>query len=500
MVINQKKLAQSLEVLHKLRDENKTAIRSSDLTRTHRERLLASGWIEEVIKGWYIESKPNQTQGDSTGWHISFWGFCIDYLNYRFGDNWCISPEQSMVIHAEGRTIPEQLLVRSNKGDNTPILLPHGKSLMIIKTKMPAESEIEIIDGLRVYSPANALLATSSDFMENNILNAKVVSTKIKSPSSLVKLMLKLGKVSKAPQLINLFESTKQQVLALEIKDLLIQAGHKVTIKDDQTSGLTKTDNTPPYCKRLQLMWEEMREPVISCFPPSPDSEIDITTYLKAVEDSYINDAYHSLSIEGYRVTRELIDKIRSGEWDPILSPTDIGTNDALAAKGYSLAFQQVKKSIEKMLNGENSGLVAKKDHQLWFREMFLPNTQAGILSQNDLIGYRTNPVYIGRSNHVPPNHIKVSEMMNTFFELLIAEKNAAVRVVLGHFIFVYIHPYMDGNGRIARFLMNLMLASGGYQWTVIPVEQRDLYMQSLETASATGDIVPFARFLGKMV
>ena len=101
---------------------------------------------------------------------------------------------------------------------------------------------------------------------------------------------------------------------------------------------------------------------------------------------------------------------------------------------------------------------------------------------------------------HIPANHIKISEMMNTFFELLIAEKNAAVRVVLGHFIFVYIHPYMDGNGRIARLLMNLMLASGGYPWTIIPVDQRDIYMQALEAASVDRDIVPFAKFLGKLI
>ena len=50
--------------------------------------------------------------------------------------------------------------------------------------------------------------------------------------------------------------------------------------------------------------------------------------------------------------------------------------------------------------------------------------------------------------------------------------------------IFVFVHPYMDGNARMGRFLMNTMLASGGYPWTVIPVESRDEYMQSLEKAS----------------
>jgi Fic family protein len=51
---------------------------------------------------------------------------------------------------------------------------------------------------------------------------------------------------------------------------------------------------------------------------------------------------------------------------------------------------------------------------------------------------------------------------MPAFFELLREETEPAVRVVLGHFVFVYIHPYMDGNGRIGRFMMNLMMASGG--------------------------------------
>jgi Fic family protein len=58
----------------------------------------------------------------------------------------------------------------------------------------------------------------------------------------------------------------------------------------------------------------------------------------------------------------------------------------------------------------------------------------------------------------------------------------------------------MDGNGRMGRFLMNAMLASGGYPWTVIPVERRIDYMQALESASVDSDIEPFAQFLGGLV
>jgi Fic family protein len=66
--------------------------------------------------------------------------------------------------------------------------------------------------------------------------------------------------------------------------------------------------------------------------------------------------------------------------------------------------------------------------------------------------------------------------------------------------MFVYIHPYMDGNGRIGRFLMNTMLASGGYPWTVIPLNEREEYMSALEAGSVSKNIEPFSRFLSKLV
>jgi Fic family protein len=101
---------------------------------------------------------------------------------------------------------------------------------------------------------------------------------------------------------------------------------------------------------------------------------------------------------------------------------------------------------------------------------------------------------------HVPPNPIAVRDVMPVFFEMLTEETEPSVRIVLGHFIFVYLHPYMDGNGRIGRFLMNVMLASGGYPWAVVPFERRDAYMAALEDASVRQNIAPFADFLARLV
>ena len=87
---------------------------------------------------------------------------------------------------------------------------------------------------------------------------------------------------------------------------------------------------------------------------------------------------------------------------------------------------------------------------------------------------------------------------METLFDLLAREPEAAVRAVLGHHLLVFIHPYFDGNGGIGRFLMNAMLASGGYPWTVIRLEQRAQYMAALEAASVGGNIKPLAKFIAR--
>lgn len=173
---------------------------------------------------------------------------------------------------------------------------------------------------------------------------------------------------------------------------------------------------------------------------------------------------------------------------------------DAMAARGYWQASQKVRDSIIKILDGNNSGSVADSDHGDWFRELFAPSVAAGIINVSDLAGYRNAQVYIGGSLHVPLNVEAVRNAMPVLFELLENETEASVRSVLGHFIFVYIHPYMDGNGRMGRFLMNVMLASGGYPWTVIPVEERTKYMEALEKASVEQDIIPFTKFLAHHV
>jgi hypothetical protein len=66
-----------------------------------------------------------------------------------------------------------------------------------------------------------------------------------------------------------------------------------------------------PYAGRIRLMWQQMRGAVIERFPASPGRAKNIDVYLKHVQGVYVTDAYHSLSIEGYRVSPALIERVQ---------------------------------------------------------------------------------------------------------------------------------------------------------------------------------------------
>jgi len=503
MATPHEKLAESLEVLHELQVKGRIAIRSGDLSRTDRERLVRSGFLLEVMKGWYVPARPDETQGESTAWYASFWDFCAAYLESLKGADWSLSPEQSIALYAENWTVPKQLLVRSNKARNNITLLPHGTSLLDIKAKLPATGEQASKNALRIFALPSALIACSAEAYRQNPADMRVALSMIRDASEVLEPLLSGGHSVIAGRLVGAFRNIGRQKIADDILATMRAAGYDVRESDPfelpSPMPLQSRENSPSV-NRIRIMWESMRETVIEHFPLPPGTVQDLSGYLKQIEEVYVTDAYHSLSIEGYRVSPELIDRVRQGSWNPDLNDRDQQHKDALAARGYWQAFQVVKQSIEKILKGESAGEVADEDHSKWYRELFAPSVEAGICKPSDLAGYRNGSVFIRRSKHVPLSQEAVRDAMPAFFELLRKEEHAAVRVVLGHFIFVYIHPYMDGNGRMGRFLMNAMLASGGYPWTVIPVDKRAAYLTALEAASVEGDIAPFADFLAQCV
>ena len=260
---------------------------------------------------------------------------------------------------------------------------------------------------------------------------------------------------------------------------------------------------TTPIGHRLQALWRSARDSILRAFPEAPGLPAHsqaTSAYLAQVKEAYLDDAYHSLSIEGYQVTPELIERVGSGNWNPDEADADSQQRDALAARGYWQASQAVQEAVADILSGTGPGERFRADHAEWYYQLFQPFVAAGLYQASDLAGYRNQAVYLRGSRHVPPRHETIADAMEALFVLLEEEPEPAVRAVAGHWMFGYIHPYPDGNGRIARFTMNAMLASGGYPWTVIRVEDRRAYMAALETASVLQDFTPFSDFVADRV
>jgi len=504
MATPNEKLAESLSALRQPQKDGRRVFKSRELSRTHRERLLKNGFVQEVLKGWLISTSPNAREGDSTLWYASFWEFCASYCEDRFGDRWHLSPEQSVLLHAETTVIPMQAIVYSPSGTNNAIKLPFGTSLYDLREKdMPPAADLSVRDRLRLYAPAPALIKISEDFFARRPIETQVVLASIRDASDLLGRLLDGGHSVIAGRLAGAFRRIGRTELADEIVSTMKSVGYDVRetdpFKPEQTFGSLRS-GTAPIVGRVQAMWESMRSEVLDSFPKAPGPPRDKQAYLRFVDDIYKSDAYHSLSIEGYSVTPELIDRVRSGAWNPDSHDADRQGRDALAARGYWQAFQLVKDAVSKIIAGENSGALIRTAHRDWYRELFQPCVAAGLIKPSALAGYRNDAVYLRTSRYVPPRWEAVRDAMPALFDLLESEPEPAVRAVLGHWLFGYIHPYPDGNGRMARFLMNTMLASGGYPWTVIRVEDRTPYLTALDRASIDMVIGPFADFVAQRV
>ena len=498
------KLAASLAALQQLQEGGRCVFQSKELSRVHRERLLRNGFIQEVMKGWLISSSPTARPGDSTPWYASFWEFCARYCEVRFGQQWHLSPEQSLLLHAENSVIPTQVIVSSPRGTNNNVGLLIGTSLYDLKeAQMPAAADLTERDGLRLLSPDAALVRVSESFFARNPVETRVVLASIRDASDLLRRLLHGGHSVVAGRLAGAFRRIDRPALADEIVTTMKSVGYDVRESDpfaaDEPVGPLPVA-VPPIVRRLQAIWESMRPRVLEVFPVSPGLPRDTEAYLQFVDEIYRSDAYHSLSIEGYGVSPELIERVSTGDWDPDNQAADRQSRDGLAARGYWQAFQIVKANVADIIAGAKPGSLVRNSHREWYRELFQPCVAAGLLESSALAGYRSDAVFLRASRYVPPRWEAVRDAMPTLFDLLESEREAGVRAVLGHWLFGYIHPYPDGNGRIARFLMNAMLASGGYPWTVIRVEDRTPYLAALDSASIDLDIGPFATLMAEQV
>ena len=200
-------------------------------------------------------------------------------------------------------------------------------------------------------------------------------------------------------------------------------------------------------------------------------------------EDLFLRWTYNSNAIEGNTLT--LI------ETKVVLEGITVGgksVREHLEATNHQDAIYFLMDLIKE--KETLSEINIKNIHQLVLKEV--DNKNAGV--------YRNQNVIIPGAKHIPPEHFKVKELMERMLnDYQNWEKyHPIARAAILHVIFVKIHPFVDGNGRTSRLLMNFEAIKNGYPPIVIKLEQRAKYFAALDKAHTKGDYTDFIKIVAE--
>ena len=229
-------------------------------------------------------------------------------------------------------------------------------------------------DGLRLFSIEAALIKVPEAFFAAKPIEAQVALATVREPSGLLHRLLAGGNSVVAGRLMGAFRRIGRPEMADEIRAAMTGAGYDVRESDPFVPGHEFGRLDPgiaPIVGRIQSLWDSMRSVVVGTFPSAPGLPADRKAYLQFVDNIYHSDAYHSLSIEGYRVTPALIERVRSGDWNP--ESNDAGSAKPRCAGGARLLAgipEVVKQSVEKIIGGANAGALVRTTHRDWYREL----------------------------------------------------------------------------------------------------------------------------------
>jgi prophage maintenance system killer protein len=497
------KLVTDLKLAKQVAREN--IIKSTDLPQMTFRRLKTLNWLSEIIKGWYILKTPDADNGESTLWYSNFWSFFKFYLEENYKDNYCLNPLASIFLKTESNIIPDQVIVILKTGGARRIELPFKTSILFYVEKNNFPVELEEYRGLKIIELARAITMVPEQFFSNYETEAELSLLMIKSPGDITRYLLDKGLPVKADIIAGAYQFLNKDNFVEQITEDMKIIVHNVRPKNPfkkDTPSLNTSRIESPAVARIELMWKNFKKVLLEDktidFTPQNKKKMDVKSILEKVNSIYVHDAYNSLSIEGYSVTEELIQKIADGNFAPTIFNEDKNQEAALAAKGYYLAFSEVKKFIEENYGKKTNEIKYSKQIKNWYRQLFIPKVQSGLAQPSLLTSYRKKPVFIRGSRHTPVNKDFVEDVMDKFLLLLDEEDTPWIKALLGHFILVFIHPFPDGNGRTARFLMNAALVLSGHNWTVVQLQNKAEYFEVLEEASTKGNIIPYAKFIKK--
>ena len=227
------KLAESLAALQALQKAGRRVIQSRELSRVHRERLLANGFLQEVMKGWLISSSPGARpvtviprtprSGNSAD---AIAASALATIGICHRNNRCSSSRRTP--SSRGRSWST-----ARRGTNHNIELPFGTSLYDLKqSTMPGASDVIVKDGLRLFSPSAALVKVPESFFARQPIETQVALTSLRDPSDVLRLLLTGGNSVEAGAIAGALRRIGRPELADDVVKAMKSAGYDVRESD----------------------------------------------------------------------------------------------------------------------------------------------------------------------------------------------------------------------------------------------------------------------------
>ncbi len=305
--------------------------------------------------------------------------------------------------------------------------------------------------------------------------------------------MKKLGKREKAHKLLvhalsmnpDFVDALTELGTILEEEKDVVQADHLYTkalaISPCNKRALVSRDRTLPLVEEIDQRYFGIIDSKVRRLMSIPKGN---SALRRVMEETYYHHIYHTVAIEGSTLTLSEIRHIIETRY---------------AVPGKSLQEQNEAIGVDAAMKYINTTLLSRTGAITVSDILEIHRRVLGYVDPVEGGRLRTSQVFVG--HHIPPHPQDLQRHMQELVQWLNSEDTLQLHPVeyaaLAHYKLVYVHPFVDGNGRTSRLLMNLVLMQARYPPITIRKEQRAEYYAALDTANE-GDVRPFIRFIAK--
>lgn len=469
--------------------------------RRQREYLKKAGYLFPVARGYWALKQP---EDDAEEVFLLIYWQAVEKVLSSF--TWSLRGPSALAIHNGAQAAQEHLLVRTKEKTNWKLSLPLG---FTVNLRYDSYFDERLIKNMEVAGRSIPIDIPELVFTELDKATPKEVQSFV-AGTNFDRLLIEAIYARKPKpvvfnRLVGLAKKAGRPDLAVNLEKIIeahthYQIAKRETVKAEEISAKPQVIH-PPWVIRQEEQIQEFEAALekglktkISRIKKRPLKEL-----LTQAREHKKYDTYHSTTLEGYQITPEQVEAILSG----IVQEEESGPDyfdkqrNRMAIVGYSEAYDFVLGQVESDFEHPKISEQLVKET---YAKLFKPSLDAKIVDLISLTTYRNIAAFIRGTNYIPPSWEKLPDLMSDFEQSIGAIKNPVSKAILAHFYFVAIHPYIDGNGRTARLLMNYTLLSACYSWITIRADQRAEYFGALNKGTVDGDIMPFGEFILTML